>query len=581
MIFVSTRRSKLVNTTLFSMIVVLGLWHLLFGCISADNASSHNVSNVSIVINGGANSTSSQGVTLTLSATDKNAVSAYLVSESSATPDASDAGWVMIATPSADYTGTVSFTLSKGYGPKTVYAWFKNPSQYVSSPADADIDLVFVTKALVANPNVIMIVVDTLRADHLSTYGYARNTDPHIADFANQAVVFWRSVSPAPWTMPAYTSILSSKFAFNHNMNLPSETTPNVALLTASFKNAGYHTVTIQTNTLTKFLFPRHYFDEMYSYWDDNSDDEATFDYEFQDQLVADLAGAWLTTDSNTANKFFFFMGMMSPHWEYETDNGYLENLLFDALYKNYSGPSVVPINITHGDGCWTYDMLSSTLSSTVMTQIGLPASGMYYQNPRMYIAGYDSEIELSDSQIGRILQNLKDKGLYDDAIIIITADHGENMMDHEVYFSHGDNLYQSLLRVPLLIKFPRQTTRMDITEHFVRTIDILPTVFDYANIAYSGTDGQSLLPFINGEDIDDDEWPIISYRKYTNGSGNEEVSVIKDNYKLIRNKNNNTNGLYDLTRDPLETTDISSQHPDKVSQLKDFLVSAGSFTAW
>ena len=422
-------------------------------------------------------------------------------------------------------------------------------------------------KRSVSTPNVILIVVDTLRADHLSTYGYARNTDPNIADFAKHAVVFQHAISAAPWTTPSFTSILEGKLAFNHNMNVPYAKIPEGRILTSYLKSGGYHTISLQTNMLLTFLRAGDYFDETQYYTDDSG-------AVFLDNLAADKAELWLSRTDNTANRFFFFIGLISPHWAYKTDNGYLKEFVGDPLYTTL-GPMTADIADGRPDrfGCWTYSELSSELQSVV----GMPQNGKeYYDEARLYIAGYDSEIKYSDQQIGRILQKLKDTGLYDGSIIIITADHGENMIDHHHYFSHSDNLYQSLLHVPLLIKFPGQTDQKIVAEH-VRTIDVLPTVLDYSGISYSDTDGKSLLPIINGETVNYEERPVISYR--VDNSGFEAVSLIKDNYKLIRVRGTERTALYNLQVDPRETTDLSAQEPERVSQLKDFLKI--SFRLW
>jgi len=411
-----------------------------------------------------------------------------------------------------------------------------------------------------AHPNIIMIVVDTLRADHLSSYGYARKTDPNIAEFAKQAVVFQRAVAPAPWTMPAYTSMLEGKFAFNHNMNTPTEKIPQGTLLTSYLRDAGYHTASIQTNDMAYFLSSGDYFDDNFYYFQDQGD-------VYLDRQAGDSALEWLSNSTKTTGNFFFLVGMMSPHWDYKTRNGYLSEFIGDPVYNAF-GPVAVDIMFgrTTPQGIWKYDDLSPDLQAIV----GMPQNSEgYYDEARLYIAGYDSEIKYSDHQIGRILQKLKDIGLYDDAIIIITGDHGENMNDHRHYFNHSDNLYQSLLHVPLLIKFPRQKVQATVAE-YVRTIDILPTVFDYATIKYSGTDGKSLMPFIRGESVDFEERPVISYR--IDSSGYKAVSLIKGDYKLIRNTGSELTRLYNLHNDPNETTDVSTLEPDRVAQLREYL---------
>lgn len=446
-----------------------------------------------------------------------------------------------------------------------------------SSHADSS-NMFFIARREVSNPSIIMIVIDTLRYDHLSDAGYERDTSPNLSEFANAAVVFSYAFSSAPWTLPSFTSILLGKHAFNHNMNkvpVHGETVDGT-MLSQKIKEAGYKTVSIQTNLFSQYFDTN--FEENYHFWND--------DVFYQDAQAIDMALAWIGMDSNIDNSFFLFAGLFSPHMKYQANNGYLENFVMDNLYKSQSP---VTVNIT---GITDNALFYSDLSSTMQEMLGTPKNPSgYYQDSRLYVAAYDSEIKYSDFQVGRLLNELKSKNLYDDAIVIITADHGENMVDHLNYFSHGNNLFNSLLHVPLMIKFPGQKTRIDITTN-VRTIDILPTVFDYLSLDAGVIDGKSLIPVINQCYINNlfnsrfhgtglrkfpkqkpryikiGERPVISY--WEDGLSDKYVSIVRGDYKLIKTPNGDY--LYNFKEDPYEQFDVSDQEKGLLIKLNNVL---------
>ncbi|MEK7772712.1 MAG: sulfatase-like hydrolase/transferase, partial [Deltaproteobacteria bacterium] len=158
--------------------------------------------NVSLFINGGQAYTSSKAVSLNIGATDDAAVGGYYISESPTAPLPDADGWVDVP-PSQGYNGTISYELSENYGDKRVYVWFRDSSSNVSAAASAVVNLAFVAPD-VASPNIIMVVVDTLRADHLPVYGYGRDTSPNISALAASSVVFSNAYSAAPWTLPSF-----------------------------------------------------------------------------------------------------------------------------------------------------------------------------------------------------------------------------------------------------------------------------------------------------------------------------------------------------------------------------------------
>lgn len=402
------------------------------------------------------------------------------------------------------------------------------------------------------SPNVIMIVVDTLRADHLSSMGYCRKTTPNLDEHAGHAVKFENAISPAPWTFPSLASLMTGMLACNHNQNLAPANSPALdhLMLPELLKQAGYNTCSIYVNWLVeKFSFG---FDESYAYCGGRNND---------DEQAAQAAIDWLSDAHTKAKeKFFMLIWLMGPHRPYEPDNGFLEDFVRDEMYESsplrnveIQGHLISPKDLTSD----AYDVLGHPLSHD-----------QFYHDYRLYVAAYDSEIKHADHQIGRVFRKLQQDGLYDDAMILVTSDHGENLVDHEVCFSHGGNLYNSLIHVPLFIKFPRQQGPI-LVKNQVRTIDAMPTVLNVLNIDPGIIDGRSLVPYISRQPVFRHERPCISYLR-TSGHA-DMVSIVAGRYKLIKSSQTGDE-LYDYFDDHDETTNLISSHPEVHEILSDEL---------
>ena len=418
----------------------------------------------------------------------------------------------------------------------------------------------------VSNPNIIWIVVDTLRADHLSTYGYARNTDPNIAEFSKQAMVFQHAYSAAPWTLPSFTSMLLGKYAFNHSMNVPYSQGSVLSehVLPKLLKDRGYLLVSFQSNPFLRnldsdFDVRYHLFTTVTGTASDSSQSQINFNAASStiDSVVADDVIGWLDDNAASVQRMFLFVGFLSPHFKYYPHPAAFTEFYNDKVYL--TSPAILGTTDTQTDFLNIADFPKS-----IQSLVGAPADGStVYKDSRIYVAAYDSEIAYADDQIGRLLQTLKDKNLFDNSLIIITADHGENMTDHTKYFRHGGNLFNAALSVPLLIKLPNQTRSRTISSN-VMNCDVMPTALDYVGLTVS-KDCKSLLPMMNN-DANYDNRPILSYR-VDSDNGEKMVSVIDNGYKLIRGED--TSMLFNLLEDPAEQSNIISQeNTDKVTQL-------------
>ncbi|MBI4666168.1 MAG: sulfatase [Nitrospinae bacterium] len=413
-------------------------------------------------------------------------------------------------------------------------------------------------------PHIFFIVVDTLRSDHLSIHGYARATSPNLESIAPKSMVFLNAISPAPWTLPSFASILLSKHAFNHEMNDRNGSAFTGKILPEYLAEKGYLTVSVQTNA---FVEPLHNgFSDKYMYA------SAENGIDTRDATAMDQAIEWLDSHDLSNQKTFMFIGLLAPHWPYDANNDFFPDYVGDEIF--ISAPERLMSDFGEsGDGGMGL-LYYNRIPYGIREILGSPASGGYYTDARVYTAAYDAEINNADCQIGRFIEFLKEKKLYDKAMLIITADHGENNADHEKYFAHGgqsNGLYNSLVHVPLIIKLPNQDRGREITE-YVRSVDIMPTVLDYLGMAVEGVDGKSLMPIMeNTGEVNYEDRPVLSYYKQVGGA-TKELSIIKSGYKLIADTEGKAE-LYDLSRDPGETSNLAAANPAMVEELKAELV--------
>lgn len=401
--------------------------------------------------------------------------------------------------------------------------------------------------------NAIMIVVDTLRADHLSVMGYPRDTTPNLLGLADNSYVFENAIAPSSWTLPCYTSLMTGKYAFNHNQHFLPRPILNQRMLPELLHEADYNTVIIFTNDVIKGM--EYAFNEQY--------DCCSNDQNRGDKTAIDTAINWLNKDDNLTNNFLMVVWLLSPHAPYQTGTNFLQEFVFDELYRTIPVTDVT-MDCDNNINAIRYDQIPIDLKEI----LGPPKQMRdCYQDSNLYMAAYDSNIKFADQEIGRFLDFLKERGLYDDIMLAFTADHGENMVDHEEYFMHGMNLYQSLIHVPLFIKFPFQ--RASVTfESSVRTIDVLPTIFDIIGANIDDIDGKSLIPLISGNgDLDDR--PCISYL-YEQKYERSKVSIISEGYKLI--KTGSEDELYDIKIDHGEENNIAGQNQNICNSLSEYL---------
>ena len=408
-----------------------------------------------------------------------------------------------------------------------------------------------------AGLNVLLVSIDTLRADHLGSYGYVLKTSPALDALAADGLRFERAYSQAPWTTPSHMSLLTSLYPSSHQVNQsyedfvakPRALAEEKLTLAEILEANGYRTLALTGGaTMAGKLGFRQGFDE---YLEDF--------YKLGDPVWTRLS-AWL--DRYGDERFFLFLHTFEVHAPYENTD--LASGEMSSEQRAEMGAAM-----EHAEG----DHLVAQLAY-------LKAQGLLRKE--VTEALYDGGIRSADAFFGRFFDELRKRGLYDRTLIVVTSDHGEEFADHyadRIYNWHGRSLYREIMHVPLLVRFPRLPAAGRVVASPVGLIDVAPTILDLLGIAVPDPmQGKSLKPlwlsdvpprpFIASESIlvRDSEQKAIRTR---------DISFLAS-YRIRRGHERGgipgthaSYELFDLRNDPLERHDLSSSRPDLRNRLR------------
>ena len=392
-------------------------------------------------------------------------------------------------------------------------------------------------------PNVVMIVIDTLRWDHLGLTGYTRNTSPAIDRLAEDSLLFTRAVSSAPWTPPSMAALLTGRHPAELGYaearrapNLP-VLEPDFVMLPEALRANGYRTAAFVSHHMFGSAFG---FDQGFDVFDE---EDAQGHGHVSSPSLLEKAVRWL--DANGEEPFFLLVHFFDPHYDY-------------VLHPQY------PFDLDRGR-LGSYATIERLLEAApTMTDADLSA----------VVSLYDSEIRFTDAHIGRLLDRLRETNRYDPALIVVVADHGEEFMDRGTYWiGHSRTLYEELVHVPLLIKLPGSIGAGRV-EQTVGLIDLVPSLVAYLELDVP----QEARDRLRGRVLplgDVQKWqdlapaPQFSETRFV---GLWLQSVTLDRSKLIVDRIADSLALFDLAADPGERTDLAASRPDEVRALSEIL---------
>jgi arylsulfatase A-like enzyme len=403
---------------------------------------------------------------------------------------------------------------------------------------------------------VIIYLVDTLRADRIGVYGYKRrSTSPNIDALAAQSVVFERAYAPAPWTMPSVASLNTSRFACEHGVtSVRKKLNSSIIPLPEKLLNIGYYTGSLYFNPM---IGPYSGFDRGY----DEYIRGAGTTNRLTDELPAFL-------DHAGDRPFFLNVHTMEPHDVYWTPYSYVQT--FGHISPDVK--TTLETSLREFNAASLTDFLAERPPGTTDTTAVQSEALMRLDAHREeFDLLYDASVLWADHNAGEVIEELKQRGVWDKSIFIFLADHGEELGERGGWF-HGHSVYEEVVRVPLLIHFPGdQYAGLRISSP-VSLVDLLPTILDYLKQPGLCKDcrGRSVLPMINDSGSTPPHTVVIPslrlnepfyYLPWRESRGNVNVVVLQDAWKGIWNDDLENLELYDLDSDPGERVDLSREN--------------------
>jgi arylsulfatase A-like enzyme len=382
--------------------------------------------------------------------------------------------------------------------------------------------------------NLILIVVDTLRSDHMGCYGYQRPTTPSIDSLAATAVRYERAFSQAPWTTPSVASLLTSRYPPELGMiDEPDRLDDSFTLLSEILADHGYTTYAVISHI---YLGSKWNLDQGFDVYDES----CIVGHEGVSSPCVTEAASKLI-NRHRSRPFFLLVHYFDPHYDYIEHDGY--DLCEQLGY--------------HG-------RLSSVASYKELS----PLINQLDEHDIAHLRClYDSEIAFTDAHIGKLLDELRETGLYDSSIIILTADHGEELLERST-IGHGGTLFNEQIKIPLMIRYPG-SDRAEVVGTSVGLVDVLPTILDYLEVPVEHElAGTSLLD--GGPAGEPTVRSVFSEAPWGGFQG-----IIRDRFKLLYHRGTDSYLLYDLAQDPYERSSIlgvPGPKPPVAEQLKEEL---------
>ncbi len=390
-------------------------------------------------------------------------------------------------------------------------------------------------------PHLLLVTMDTTRRDHCSVYGYARPTTPTLERLAREGARFDRAYAPSATTGPTHATLFTSQYPISHRVIKNGRVLDEgVQTLAEHLRSAGYQTAAIVSSFVLDRRFGyaqgfdvyRDEFTRQGTTWQMDTWEGRRMDGVFDRRApeTTDLAIEWLRGRADD-RPFFLFVHYFDPHFPYVPDSSLLARFRDDASGK---------------------DPLAAA------------------------IAAYDAEIAGTDQQIGRLLDTLDGLGIAEETLVLVTADHGEGLMQHG-YMYHGAQIWEEQVRVPLLLRWPGRIPPGRTLAGPVEFVDLAPTLLELMGLAAAAFDspGRSLAGVLRGSETLPPDHPVFLHRRHfeprtVEGMSvrGEKLGILLGRWKYVVGEAEQTRELYDLVRDPLEADNVVARRPEEAAHL-------------
>jgi arylsulfatase A-like enzyme len=378
-------------------------------------------------------------------------------------------------------------------------------------------------------PNVILVSIDTLRADHLGMYGYARDTSPSLDRLARKSTLFLQAVAQAPNTSPSQMALLTSLYYSVHGLTGRDDRLPESRVTLAELlRSHGYATWGFVDGGLVRAVFG-------FAQGFDHYEDEPV-------RIKGILANFERWLDTHPERPFFLFLHCYDVHAPYAPPPPY------DTLFEEtpYTGDFIPTAENLAAVAQWRRNISAEDL--------------------RHVVALYDGGIRYTDDQLGTFFENLGRRGLLNSTIVIVTSDHGEEFQEHGSML-HWQTHFAPNLHVVLFFHIPGHSPRT--VEGPVELVDVLPTVLDLLGLPpHPAAMGRTLVPLIDGREARSER---VAYAEPFLLNVPHRT-IVSDRYQLHHNTRSGEKRLFDIRKDPGATVDLAHREPEVTARLMEAL---------
>jgi len=412
--------------------------------------------------------------------------------------------------------------------------------------------------------NILLITIDTLRADHLSSYGYPRETSPVLDRLARDGVRFDQPAVQWPKTGPSFASMMTSTYPKNNGIvrKVGIPVPEDFNMLAEMLQGQGYQTLAVVSNGAlgSDFNFDQG-FDRYVESW---NEEPPAPGIDTTGAITVTALARQLLEEISPERPFFLWVHYLDPHFPYSPPGE------FRDLFQNdeYFEPN---------------RQIRVDLERTKRDTFGIGRDQVLdgHDDLSFYIARYDAEIVHADAEIGRLLNAARGQGLLRDTLTIVTSDHGESLAEHEYYFDHGRYGFQTCLRVPLIFHYPGVIAPA-VDPDPVELLDLAPTILEFAGVELGGgrwLQGRSLKPRLEGSRLDPGR-PIYAFSEAGYGRQDMWQRIIRNRrYKFADSREGNAQrhmsgglgkryALYDLEVDPGEIDNLVDAMPEMAEEM-------------
>jgi arylsulfatase A-like enzyme len=392
---------------------------------------------------------------------------------------------------------------------------------------------------------IVLISIDTLRADHLGCYGYSRETSPFLDELAARGTLFEQAISTSSWTLPSHATMLTGLYPSSHRaVDASSSIAPSAGTAAELLSSKGFVTGAVVTSW---FVSATYGFDRGFDWFQDlDRTAHETAGKTVNAAEVIDLAAEWLEDRAN--QRFFLFLHLYDTHYTYNPPPRYRELFATDyegprRKYRRYQFYKRNPLS-----------------AERIAHEMSL----------------YDGEIRYVDDQLARFYDILKGLGLQEKTVVIVTSDHGEEFGERGSW-GHGHTLFDEQVHVPLIVAGPGVVGARRIGPQ-VGHVDLLPTILELSGVAApEGLHGRSLAPLLRDRDAKSTASVEVGRPVFSETSRFDTnlIALRRQGWKLILDLVSGRETLFDLSEDPGEESDLAAERTDIAHRLRSESISA------